>query len=45
MIDYEKNSEAINKIKEINEKLSKENDGTIQTKLMFEQMLRGLYLN
>lgn len=45
MLDYELNSEVINRIKETNEKLSKETDGNNRTKLMFEQLLRGLYLN
>lgn len=45
MIDYEANSETIKKVKEISDKLEDERDGKIRTKLMFEQMLRGLYLN
>ena len=40
MIDYEANAETIKKIQEIDE-----NDGKMRTKLMFEQMLRGLYIN
>ena len=45
MIDYEANAEAIEKVKEIDEKLKEENDGKKRTKLMFEQLLRGLYIN
>lgn len=45
MIDYEANKETIESIKEINSKLENEMDGKMRTKLMFEQMLRGLYLN
>jgi len=45
MIDYEVNREAIERIKEIDNKLDKEKDGNVRTKLMFEQMLRGLYIN
>lgn len=45
MIDYEANAEAIEKIKEINSKLNEEKDGRMRTKLMFEQLLRGLYIN
>lgn len=45
MIDYEANADTIRKIKEISDKLEEENDGKMRTKLMFEQLLRGLYLN
>ena len=46
MIDYEANADAIKKVREINDKLSDEKvDGKMRTKLMFEQMLRGLYIN
>lgn len=45
MIDYEANAETIKKIQEIDDKLHEENDGKTRTKLMFEQMLRGLYIN
>lgn len=45
MIDYEANAETIKKIQEINGKLETEQDGKMRTKLMFEQMLRGLYIN
>ena len=45
MIDYEANAEAIEKVKEINNKLNEEKDGRMRTKLMFEQLLRGLYIN
>ena len=44
MLNYEANEEAIKKVQEINEKLESESDGKMRTKLMFEQMLRGLYL-
>ena len=46
MIDYEANAETIKKVQEIDEKL---NDGVMngkeRTRLMFEQLLRGLYIN
>ena len=46
MIDYEANADASKKVREINDKLTEEQiDGKMRTKLMFEQMLRGLYLN
>jgi hypothetical protein len=50
MIDYEANEEAIKRIREIDDKIKEENekevaDGSLTTRLMFEQMLRGLYLN
>ena len=45
MIDYEMNRDAIEKVKEINSKLNDECDEKNRTRLMFEQMLRGLYLN
>ena len=45
MIDYEANTEAINRVKEINDKLIEEQDGNARTRLMFEQLLRGLYIN
>ena len=50
MIDYEANKETIEKIKEIDEQLQTERkkqkpDGGKMTRLMFEQMLRGLYIN
>ena len=46
MIDYEANADTINKVREINDKLTEEEiDGKMRTKLMFEQMLRGLYIN
>jgi len=35
---------VINAVKEIDEKLKTEADKSKRTKLMFEQMLRGLYL-
>ena len=45
MIDYEANAETIKKVKEISDKLEDEKDGKVRTKLMFEQLLRGLYIN
>lgn len=50
MIDYEANKETIEKIQEIDEQLQTERkkqkpDGGKMTRLMFEQMLRGLYIN
>ena len=38
-------SDIINNIKEIDDKLKDTKDGKKRTKLMFEQMLRGLYLS
>ena len=45
MIDYEANVDTIKKVKEISDKLEDERDGKARTKLMFEQLLRGLYIN
>jgi len=45
MIDYEANADTIKKVKEISDKLENERDGKARTKLMFEQLLRGLYIN
>lgn len=46
MIDYEGNEETIKKIREIDDKLHDENvSRENSTRLMFEQMLRGLYIN
>ena len=45
MIDYEVNADAIKKVREISDKLVEEKDGKVRTKLMFEQLLRGLYIN
>ena len=46
MLDYEANQETINKVREIDDKLHEGNvSGKEQTRLMFEQMLRGLYIN
>lgn len=46
MIDYEANKETIEKIQEIDEKLHDgKTSGKERTRLMFEQMLRGLYIN
>lgn len=44
MLDYELNKEAIDNVLEIDNKLQEEKDEKARTKLMFEQMLRGLYL-
>ena len=45
MIDYEANADTIKKVREISDKLEYEKDGKVRTKLMFEQLLRGLYMN
>lgn len=50
MIDYEANEEAIKKVREIDEQLREENEKEVAdnkkvTQLMFEQLLRGLYIN
>jgi len=50
MIDYEANEEAIKKVREIDEQLKEENEKEVAdnkkvTQLMFEQLLRGLYIN
>lgn len=46
MLNYGANADAIKKVREINDKLTEEQiDGKMRTKLMFEQMLRGLYIN
>ena len=42
---YPSNQEVINSINEINEKLETEENGKQRTKLLFEQMLRGIKLN
>ena len=39
------NNKVIESVKEIDEKLKKETDKSKRTQLMFEQLLRGLYLN
>jgi hypothetical protein len=50
MIDYYDehgiidNIKVVNAVKEIDEKLQTETDKKKRTQLMFEQMLRGLYL-
>lgn len=50
MIDYYDehgiidNTKVVNAVKEIDEKLKTETDKSKRTQLMFEQMLRGLYL-
>ena len=50
MIDYYDehgildNAKVVNAVKEIDEKLKTETDKGKRTQLMFEQMLRGLYL-
>ena len=50
MLDYEANEEAIKKVREIDEQLKEERqkqkpDGSRMTRLMFEQLLRGMYIN
>jgi hypothetical protein len=50
MIDYEANEEVIKKVKEIDDQLKEERekenpDGGKMTRLMFEQLLRGMYIN
>lgn len=45
MIDYEANADTIKRVMEINDKLEEEKDGKARTRLMFEQLLRGLYIN
>jgi len=51
MIDYYgenglfDDKKVINAVKEIDEKLKTETDKNKRTQLMFEQMLRGLYLS
>ena len=50
MLDYEANEEAIKKVREIDDQLQKERgkekpDGSKMTRLMFEQLLRGMYIN
>ncbi len=50
MIDYETNEEAIKRVREIDEQLKEENEKEVAdnkkvTQLMFEQLLRGLYIN
>ena len=45
MIDYEANAETIKKVREISDKIEQEKDGKARTNLMFEQLLRGLYIN
>ena len=50
MIDYEANEEAIKKVREIDDQLQEERakekpDGNKVTRLMFEQLLRGIYIN
>ena len=51
MIDYYDehgiidNTKVINAVKEIDEKLKTEKDKGKRTQLMFEQLLRGLYLS
>ena len=45
MIDYEANADVIKKVRERSDKLNEETDGKTRTKLMFEQLLRGLYIN
>jgi len=50
MINYESNEEAIKKVRDIDQKLKEEDEKEVAdnrklTQLMFEQMLRGLYIN
>ena len=46
MLNYDSNEETIERIKEIDDKLHDDGIGNGEyTKLMFEQMLRGLHLN
>ena len=46
MIDYEANKDVINKVREIDDRLHEDGiNANEQTRLMFEQMLRGLYIN
>lgn len=51
MLNYAvNNEEAVARVKDINEQIQEENvkevaDNSKLTKLMFEQMLRGLYIN
>lgn len=46
MIDLEANKEIIERVREIDDKLHEDNlNGGERTRLMFEQMLRGIYLN
>ena len=50
MIDYEANEEAIKRVQEIDNEIKEENkkenaNRSVITKLMFEQMLRGLHIN
>jgi hypothetical protein len=45
MIDYEANADTIKRVQEISDKLNEERNGKVRTKLMFEQLLRGLYIN
>lgn len=45
MLDYEANADVIKRVTEISDKLKEETDGKMRTKLMFEQLLRGIYIN
>lgn len=46
MINYEANEEAVKRVREIDDKLHEgKKSGKERTRLMFEQMLRGLYIN
>jgi hypothetical protein len=50
MIDYNANEEAIKRVREIDDQIKEENekevaDGGNVTRLMFEQLLRGMYIN
>jgi nicotinamidase-related amidase len=50
LFDALRNEEAIKKVREIDEQLKEENEKEVAdnkkvTQLMFEQLLRGLYIN
>jgi len=42
MDTYKTNQEVMNSVMEINERLQTEEDGEERTRLLFEQMLRGI---
>lgn len=45
MLDYEANRETIERVREIDEKIHNGDvSGKEMTRMMFEQLLRGLYL-
>lgn len=46
MLDFTVNDEAVKRVIEIDKKRHEDGvDGNEMTRLMFEQMLRGLYIN